>query len=32
MVWVFNRVGFRAGTCTPFEFYDLENENYKDLK
>ena len=27
-----DRVGFRAGTCTPFKFYDLENETTTDLK
>ena len=27
-----DRVGFRAGTCTPFYFYDLENESATDLK
>ena len=25
-------VGFRAGTCTPFQFYDLYNEKATDLK
>ena len=25
-------VGFRAGTCTPFNFYDLYNEKEADLK
>jgi Family of unknown function (DUF7033) len=25
-------VGFRAGTCTPFEFYDLYNEKATDLR
>ena len=25
-------VGFRAGTCTPFYFYDLKNEKETDLK
>jgi len=25
-------VGFRAGTCTPFKFYDLYNEKETDLK
>ena len=27
-----DRIGFRAGTCTPFYFYDLENEILSDLK
>ena len=27
-----DRIGFRAGTCTPFYFYDLENECTTDLK
>ena len=27
-----DRVGFRAGTCTPFYFYDLENDVKTDLK
>ena len=27
-----DRIGFRAGTCTPFYFYDLENEISSDLK
>ena len=27
-----DRIGFRAGTCTPFYFYDLENECITDLK
>ena len=27
-----DRIGFRAGTCTPFYFYDLENEITTDLK
>ena len=27
-----DRIGFRAGTCTPFYFYDLENESATDLK
>ena len=27
-----DRIGFRAGTCTPFYFYDLENECSTDLK
>ena len=27
-----DRIGFRAGTCTPFYFYDLENELTTDLK
>ena len=27
-----DRIGFRAGTCTPFYFYDLENEITTNLK
>ena len=27
-----DRIGFRAGTCTPFYFYDLEKENSTKLK
>jgi len=27
-----DRIGFRAGTCTPFYFYDIENECTTDLK
>ena len=27
-----DRIGFRAGTCTPFDFYDLEKEYTTDLK
>ena len=27
-----DRIGFRAGTCSPFYFYDLENERTTDLK
>ena len=27
-----DQIGFRAGTCTPFYFYDLENEIQTDLK
>ena len=27
-----DRIGFRAGTCTPFYFYDLENELTTNLK
>ena len=27
-----DRIGFRAGTCTPFYFYDLENETKTTLK
>ena len=27
-----DKIGFRAGTCTPFYFYDLENEYATDLK
>lgn len=27
-----DRIGFRAGTCTPFYFYDLKNECTTDLK
>ncbi|MCB0397071.1 MAG: polysaccharide deacetylase family protein [Flavobacteriales bacterium] len=26
------QIGFRAGTCTPFHFYDLEREEWTDLK
>ena len=28
----YDRIGFRAGTCTPFYFYDLENELATNLK
>ena len=27
-----SNIGFRAGTCTPFNFYDLENEEGTNLK
>jgi hypothetical protein len=27
-----DRIGFRAGTCTPFYFYDLNNEKTSELK
>ena len=27
-----DQIGFRAGTCTPFYFYDLENEIQTTLK
>ena len=27
-----DQIGFRAGTCTPYNFYDLENEVQTDLK
>ncbi|WP_027585879.1 polysaccharide deacetylase family protein [Prolixibacter bellariivorans] len=27
-----SRAGFRAGTCTPFRFYDLSSENETNLK
>lgn len=27
-----DRIGFRAGTCTPFYFYDLDNEKTTNLK
>ena len=27
-----DKIGYRAGTCTPFYFYDLENEYATDLK
>ena len=27
-----DRIGFRAGTCSPFYFYDLENEKTTNLK
>jgi hypothetical protein len=27
-----SKIGFRAGTCTPFYFYDIENEKQTDLK
>ena len=27
-----SETGFRAGTCTPFYFYDLKNESQTDLK
>jgi hypothetical protein len=27
-----DRLGFRAGTCTPFYFYDLDKEEITDLK
>lgn len=27
-----DRIGFRAGTCTPFYFYDLKNEKASELK
>ena len=26
-----DQIGFRAGTCTPYYFYDLENETKTDL-
>jgi hypothetical protein len=27
-----NEIGFRAGICTPFNFYDLDNESESNLK
>ena len=27
-----DRIGFRSGTCTPFYFYDLDNEKITSLK
>ena len=27
-----DRIGFRAGTCTPFNFYDLDNEKITSVK